>query len=103
MKENQKLDYKMAIYVKALFFVVLIAAISAMPLDGQDEPQDSQVDLLSIENVPEQDVASSGSNDDLTRNKRNFGKFEKNQIYHNERSQESDNHHFSVFSQQRVQ
>lgn len=62
----------MAIYVKALFFAVLIAAISAMPLDGQDEPQ---VDLLSIEEIPDQDVASSDNIDGLTRNKRNFGKF----------------------------
>lgn len=67
----------MAIYVKALFFVVLIAVVSAMPLDGENEPQDAQVDLLSVENVPDQDVASSDSNDDLTRNKRHYGKFKK--------------------------
>lgn len=60
----------MAIYVKALVFVLFVYVISAMPLDGQDDSQDVQIDLLSVEEVPDQAVQPTDNNDDLTRAKR---------------------------------
>lgn len=60
----------MAIYVKALVFVLFVYVASAMPLDGQEEPQDVQIDLFSIEDVPDQQVQATDNNDDLTRAKR---------------------------------
>lgn len=60
----------MAIYVKAFVFVLFVYAISALPLDVQDEPQDVVVDLVSLEEVPEPGVQSTDNNDDLTRAKR---------------------------------
>lgn len=61
----------MAIYVKAFVFVLFVYAISALPLnEGQQE--EPQVDLYSVESVPEQDsvAASSNDNEELTRAKR---------------------------------
>lgn len=60
----------MSIYVKAFVFVMFVYVLSAMPLDGQDDPQNVPVELLSFEEVPDQSVGASDSNDDLTRAKR---------------------------------
>lgn len=63
----------MAIYVKAFVFVLFVYFASAMPLEGQEQPEDIQVDLFAIDSVPEQNVQPFGSNDDLTRDKRHHG------------------------------
>jgi hypothetical protein len=55
----------MAIYLRALGLVLFLYAISAMPLEGQEEPKN---DLFSVDSAVQ--TESAGNSDDLTRNRR---------------------------------
>lgn len=55
----------MAFYLRFFALVLFVYAISALPLDGQQEQ--AQNDLFNVDSVAETD---SASNDDLTRNRR---------------------------------
>lgn len=46
----------MAIITKAVIFVALICAISALPVENGQEQQEAQVDLLAVDNVPDQNA-----------------------------------------------
>lgn len=49
----------MAIITKAVIFVALVCAISALPVENGQEQQEAQVDLLSVDDIPDQDVGST--------------------------------------------
>lgn len=60
-------------FVKVFVFVLCMVVISAMPLEGNEEEAEPQVDLLSFESVPQEDALVAAVNEDLTRAKRHHG------------------------------
>lgn len=48
----------MSIITKAVIFVALVCAISALPVENGQEQQEAQVDLQSVDDIPDQDVGS---------------------------------------------
>lgn len=60
LESSQKREkiLKMTIITRALVFVALVCMISALPVENGQE-QEAQVDLLSVDDVPQQDAEST--------------------------------------------
>lgn len=67
----------MEICVKILAIVALMCLVSALPVEDQQQVNEPQIDLLSVDNSP----LTDSSADDLSRDKRHYGGYGKFIIY----------------------